>query len=89
MKPFFATLAAAMLITATPTLVKAGPIMKMLEEKKAKQATGTSSTAPTSASTPAATSKNPAFDTAKQKCKQLGNKEGSDKFNSCVMTLME
>lgn len=92
MKPFFATLAAAMLITATPTLVKAGPIMKMLEEKKAKQATGTSSTAPTSASTPAAAapaSKNPAFDTAKQKCKQLGNKEGSDKFNSCVMTLME
>lgn len=93
MKPIFAALAAATLITATPSLVKAGPIMKMLEEKKAKQATATGSgtTDPASASTPAAATapKNPAFETAKLKCKQLGNKEGSDKFNSCVMTLME
>ena len=94
MKPIFAALAAATLITATPAVVKAGPIMKMLEEKKAKQstATGSGTTAPASASTPAAAAaapKNPAFETAKLKCKQLGNKEGSDKFNSCVMTLME
>lgn len=71
---------------------QAGPIMKMLEEKKAKQAASSTSTAttaqpPTAAS---ATNKgNPQFDTAKKKCKELGNKEGSDKFNSCVMTLME
>ena len=58
----------------------------------AKQAAGaTSGSASTAQVPPAATSagKNPAFETAKLKCKQLGNKEGSDKFNSCVMTLME
>ena len=75
---------------------QAGPIIKMLEEKKAKQAASSSSasTTPTTPTTPpaaaAASSKgNTQFSTAKMKCKELGNKEGSDKFNSCVMTLME
>ena len=71
---------------------QAGPIMKMLEEKKAKQAASTSSNTPTSQPQPAtapAPTANSKFDTAKMKCKELGNKPGSDKFNSCVMTLME
>jgi hypothetical protein len=76
---------------------QAGPIIKMLEEKKAKQA-GSSSSASTNPGTPTAqppaaapaiSKGNLQFDTAKMKCKELGNKEGSDKFNSCVMTLME
>lgn len=70
----------------------AGPIMKMLEEKKAKQAASTSSNTPTTQPQPApatAPNANSKFDTAKMKCKELGNKPGSDKFNSCVMTLME
>lgn len=72
----------------------AGPIMKMIEEKKAQQATSPSSTnapAQPQQQAPAAapTNANSKFDTAKLKCKELGNKEGSDKFNSCVMTLME
>lgn len=65
---------------------------KMPEEKKARQAVGaTSGTAPTTQAPPIAAplSKNSAFETAKLKCKQLGNKEGSNKFNKCVMTLME
>ena len=81
MKPIFAALAVATLITATPAVVEAGPIMKMLEEKKAKQATATGSgtTAPASTSTPAAAAapKNPAFETAKLKCKQLGNRKAA------------
>jgi len=73
---------------------QAGPIMKMLEEKKAKQAASSTSSAPatqppTAPATPTTSKANPQFDTAKKKCKELGNKEGSDKFNSCVMTLME
>jgi hypothetical protein len=81
-----------MFVVAALTSAQAGPIMKMLEEKKAKQAAGTtSSTAPTTQAPPSATpaSENSVFETAKLKCKQLGNKEGSDKFNSCVMTLMD
>jgi ribosomal protein L12E/L44/L45/RPP1/RPP2 len=71
---------------------QAGPIIKMLEEKKAKQAASSTSPAPAAqppTAAPATTKSNPQFDTAKKKCKELGNKEGSDKFNSCVMTLME
>lgn len=71
---------------------QAGPIIKMLEEKKAKQAASSTSAAPTPqtpTNAPAASKGNPQFDAAKVKCKELGNKEGSDKFNSCVMTLME
>ena len=71
---------------------QAGPIRKMLEEKKAKQAASTSSNTPTTQPQPApatAPTANAKFDTAKMKCKELGNKPGSDKFNSCVMTLME
>lgn len=71
---------------------QAGPIMKMLEEKKAKQAASASSSTPTTQPQPAsaaAPNDSSKFDTAKIKCKKLGNKPGSDKFNSCVMTLME
>lgn len=92
MKHSFSVITVATLIAAALTSAEAGPIMKMLEEKKAKQAAGaTTGSAPTAQVPPAATSagKNPAFETAKLKCKKLGNKEGSDKFNSCVMTLME
>ena len=92
MKHSFAVITLATLVAAALTSAQAGPIMKMLEEKKAKQAAGaTSGSASTAQVPPAATSagKNPAFETAKLKCKQLGNKEGSDKFNSCVMTLIE
>jgi hypothetical protein len=70
----------------------AGPLMKMLEEKKAKQAASSGSTAPAAQAQQApaaATNDNSKFATAKTKCKELGNKPGSDKFNSCVMTLME
>lgn len=92
MKHSLSIITIAMLVTATLTSAQAGPIMKMLEEKKAKQAAGTTpSAAPATQNPPAAAtpSKNSAFETAKLKCKQLGNKEGSDKFNTCVMTLME
>ena len=71
----------------------AGPIMKMLEEKKASQAASTSksSGSPSQAApSPSAAAKGDSkFDTAKIKCKELGNQDGSDKFNRCVMTLME
>lgn len=92
MKHSLSILVAAMLVTAPLASVEAGPIMKMLEEKKAKQAAGTPPSAASTSTTPPAAapaSNNSAFESAKGKCKKLGNKEGSDKFNSCVMTLME
>lgn len=90
---FLLTLFAA---TSMMGVASAGPIMKMLEEKKASQAAagsskGSSPSGQTSPSTSAAMAgKNDSkFETAKLKCKELGNQEGSDKYDRCVMTLME
>lgn len=93
MKRFLVMITLSMLVSVPRTSVQAGPIMKMLEEKKAKQAAGTTpEAASTNQAVPSAVapaSNKSAFETAKLKCKQLGNKEGSDKFNSCVMTLLK
>jgi hypothetical protein len=40
------------------------------------------------AAAPASTGKI-SFDTAKAKCIALGSPEGSDAFNSCIVTLMQ
>lgn len=81
-----------LLLTASISVANAGPIMKMLEEKKAKSANSPSDNASPQTAAPgakAAPDQDSKFDQVKQQCKKLGNKEGSDKFNSCVMTLME
>ena len=88
------TVTALTLMTLSP--VQAGSLLRKIEEKKALQAETASSTnqkksePKSSAAAPATTNKNdPKFDDAKAKCKKLGNEEGSDKFNNCVVTLME
>jgi hypothetical protein len=90
---FLVTVFAATLMMG---VASAGPIMKMLEEKKASQAAagsskgGSPSGQTSSSSNAAMADKNSSkFETAKVKCKELGNQEGSDKYDRCVMTLME
>ena len=78
------------LLTAAPCAsTQAGPLLKMLEEKKAKQAGTEAGTEPSTEKAGTMDDKDARFDDAKRKCQELGNKEGSDKYNSCVMTLME
>lgn len=82
------------MVTMTGPL-SAGPLIKMIEQKKASQASSSSKTTPPSSQatpTPAKAESSKAeskFETSKTKCKELGNPEGSDKFNRCVVTLME
>ena len=92
--PSLAVIVGALFTAAPVTSTPAGPLLKMLEEKKAKQAASGASTEPATRSsmnqvTPAAGDKDSKFENAKLKCKELGNAEGSNKYNSCVMTLME
>lgn len=83
------------LVASAP--VQAGAMREMMMAKKLGNASSqqqTPATAVPSATTSApAASQPPAvdakFETAKKKCAELGNKEGSSKFNSCVVTLME
>ena len=77
--------------------VEAGALREMMMAKKMKesasQSTSSTTTTPANAATvtPAASKAqaDPKFELAKKKCVELGNKEGSSKFNSCVVTLME
>ena len=78
-----------------PGSVTAGPLLKMIEEKKAAQSSSSGKTTPpASQAAPTTATAQPSkaeskFETSKTKCRELGNAEGSDKFNRCVMTLME
>ena len=78
---------------------QAGPITRilMIEEMKKPESqkpttptpkTPSAETNPVSTAAPAV-KRDTDFDTSKNKCVKLGFKDGSNKFNNCVMTLMK
>ena len=82
---------------------QAGPITRILMGEKMEKAESQKTTTPTpnapspetkpiSTTAPAAApavKKDTDFDDSKTKCVALGFKDGSNKFNNCVMTLMK
>ena len=78
---------------------QAGPITRILMGEEMKKTESQKTTTPTpktpSAETKPISTTAPAvkrdtdFDASKTKCVELGFKDGSNKFNNCVMTLMK
>ena len=97
MKTLFSLVSFWILLGVMVSPVQAGAMREMMMAKKlgnsATQQQAPASAVPTTAPPAAVATQPPAvdakFETAKKKCAELGNKEGSSKFNSCVVTLME
>jgi uncharacterized cupredoxin-like copper-binding protein len=97
MKTFSIVVGMGLSFLLSATSVEAGALREMMMAKKMKesasQSASSTTTTPANAATvtPAASKAqaDPKFELAKKKCVELGNKEGSSKFNSCVVTLME
>ena len=97
MKSFLTLFSFVVVIVVTVAPAQAGALREMMMAKKLGSASsqqqapatavpGTTVPAPAVTQPPAVDSK---FENAKKKCAELGNKEGSNKFNNCVVTLME
>ncbi len=84
-------LIAAITISTLMTYAQAGPLLTealLLEGSKKSTAPAPAAPATLPAAAPVSTgSLN--FDNAKAKCMALGNTEGSNAFNNCIVTLMQ